>query len=191
MDDQSQVEIEKKFIYQELVTEKDVLFKVQDRSFRAEQLMAHFLGSLKKAASAEQMVLSVPSHSSHSERQAVLDSARIAGIDSVRLMSDHSAIAVAWAYSTKTKLMSSDERRTVCFVDMGLSSSFVAVAQFQKQGEKMGAKMLYQKSERNLGARDFDHNLLLHFKTQIYNDTKVDITDKPKVILRLLKALTK
>jgi len=53
------------------------------------------------------MVLSVPTYAEDNERQALLDSAQIAGIECMGLLSDHLAVAKAYSYMRKNEIMNS------------------------------------------------------------------------------------
>lgn len=51
-----------------------------------------------------EMVISIPSYATNTERQAYLDAAEIAGIKCVRLINDSTAVALTYEYQKKNEL---------------------------------------------------------------------------------------
>jgi heat shock protein 4 len=82
------------------------------------------------------------------ERQAYLDAAEIAGLKTLRLINESTAIALNYGFFRKTDLPDKDPRY-VAFVDLGHSKLTVTIASFLKG--KM--RIVVHKSDRNLGAR--------------------------------------
>ena len=101
------------------------------------------------------IVISVPSYYSNSERQAVLDAAEIANLKCIRLINESTAIALNYGFFRKADLLEK-EPRNVVFVDLGHSKLTVTIASFLKG--KM--RIIIHNSDRNLGARNMD-NLLV------------------------------
>ena len=101
------------------------------------------------------IVISVPSYYSNSERQAVLDAAEIANLKCIRLINESTAIALNYGFFRKADLPEKDPRNVV-FVDLGHSKLTVTIASFLKG--KM--RIIVHNSDRNLGARNMD-NLLV------------------------------
>ena len=97
------------------------------------------------------IVISVPSYYSNSERQAVLDAAEIADLKCIRLVNESTAIALAYGFFRKADL-TDKEPRYVAFVDFGHSKLTVTIASFLK-GK---TRILIHNSDRNLGARNMD-----------------------------------
>ena len=101
------------------------------------------------------IVISVPSYCSNVERQSSLDAAEIAGLKCLRLINESTAISLQYGFFRKKDLDAKEERRVV-FVDFGHSKTTVTIASFI-QGK---TKIICHKSDRNLGARDFDWAIL-------------------------------
>ena len=99
----------------------------------------------------KQLVLAIPTYSTNAEKQAYLDSADIAGIKCLRLISESTAIALTYGYFKKAEL-SAGKQRIVCFIDFGHSKLTVTFASFL-QGR---TKILMTHSNRNLGGRNMD-----------------------------------
>lgn len=77
------------------------------------------------------MVLSIPSYAEDNERIALLDSAQIAGVECMGLLSDHLAIAKAYSYMRRNDIMNAkDIWKTICFIDFGYSYFSITFVQF-------------------------------------------------------------
>jgi len=147
----------------------------------AEQVMAFFLNQLKHVSNSQNMVLSVSSHADQEERLALMNSAKIAGINCLGLLNDHSAVALGYAYSKFKEISKADGVwRTVCFIDLGLSQFSISIVEFYKDM----AKVILVCSDRNLGARDISNTVLLDFAERFKNETKdnLDVLSNPKCV---------
>lgn len=105
--------------------------------FTVEQVMAFYLKKLhefyvKAEAPGKDVVLSIPSYTSNTERQALVDACEIAGLKCLRVINDNTAICYNYGFFRKNDLPSEGER-VVAFVDMGHSKTTVTIAGF-KQG---------------------------------------------------------
>ena len=99
----------------------------------------------KAGLTSNEMVLSVPTYLSNSERQAYLDACEIAGIKCIRLINESTAIALTYGFFRKNDL-NADKARIVAFVDFGHSKLTVSYASF-KPGKM---KILGTHSDKNL-----------------------------------------
>ena len=88
---------------------------------------------------------------SNVERQGVLDAAEIAGLKTLRLINESTAIALNYGFFRKGDLPDK-EARNVAFVDLGHSKTTVTIASVLK-GK---TRIVIHKSDRNLGARNMD-----------------------------------
>jgi heat shock protein 4 len=194
---QEQLAIEKKFIthnFVELPNKKlgiEVTQMGVKHTLTIEQVMAFFLVKIKKYYEnaeilSKDFVISVPSYFSNVERQALLDAAEIAGIKCLRLINESTAIALQYGFFRKKDLDAKEERR-VAFVDVGHSKTTVTIASFI-QGK---TKIIIHKSERNLGARDFDWALLDLVGGEFAKKYGADPRKNPRCIIRMLEAIEK
>lgn len=153
--------------------------------------MAFYLKKLKKfyeeaGIMSNEMVLTVPSYFSNAERQSVLDAAEIANIKCLRLLNESTAIALNYGFFRKADLDDKNPR-VVAFVDLGHSKCTITIASFLKG--KM--RIINHKSDRNIGARNFDY-LLTDLLGEVF--TKKVGADPRKNIrsrLRMLDAIEK
>jgi len=99
-------------------------FSVGQKTFLAEQILGMMLTKVtdivktETGEDIENCVLSVPLHFTQTQRAAVLDSASLAGISSVQIINDTSALALAYG-KTKSDLPEETSPRYVVFVDVG------------------------------------------------------------------------
>jgi len=169
----------------------EVKIRGETHIFQAEQIMAYYLKKVKtyfeKAGMpSKEIVISVPSYATNSERQAYLDAAEIAGIQCVRLINESTACALTYGFFRKNDL---DEKkpRTVAFVDFGHSKLSVTFASFTKG--KM--KVLGTHSNRNLGARQIDLQLLELLGGEFFKKYGCDPRENIRCRLRLLDSIEK
>ena len=195
IDCKEQLEEEKKFITYPVVEleNKRIGFEVMCRgekyTFTPEQVMAFYLKRAKTyfenaGMQAREMVLSVPTYATNTERQAYLDAAEIAGIKCVKLINESTAIALNYGFFRKAEL---DKPRTVCFIDFGHSKLTVTYAKFQ-QGK---TKIISSHSDRNLGARQIDYLLFDLFAGEFAKKYGCDPRKAVKPRLRMLDAIEK
>ncbi|KZO95492.1 heat shock protein 70 [Calocera viscosa TUFC12733] len=187
-------EIEKKFINAELVDANGtvgvrVLYRGQKQTFSATQLLAMYLGKLGQTAATElqqdvtDCVIAVPGWYTEVQRRAVLDSAFIAGLNPLRLITDTTAVALGYGI-TKSDLPPPETPRHVVFVDIGHSNYSVAVVAFA-QGQLTVKSTAY---DRHFGGRDFDYALVQHFAEEFKGKYKIDVLSSPKAVFRLATA---
>lgn len=122
--------------------------------------MSFYLNRIKIQSGSNKMVLSVPTYANSRERQALMDSAMIADIDCLDILNNHIAIAKAYSFSKSKEIHKSvDVWKTVCFIDFGLSSLSICLVEY---GPSNG-KVLYTASDRKIGTRNIDLNLMKYF----------------------------
>ena len=102
---------------------------------------------------ANDLCISCPSFYTSTERQALKDSAAIAGLKLLRVYNESTANVMNYGIFRKGYL-DAEKERLVCFVDFGSSKTSVFVAKIWKNK----AEILFEKNHRNLGVRDLDYN---------------------------------
>lgn len=102
-----------------------------------------------------EICLTFPSYATKEERQVLLDACVIANIKP-RLVSESKAILFSYGHQNWQELRNSSEKKIVVFIDIGYSKTTVIVASF----EKKYSEILVEKSDKNLGGRDLDWQLL-------------------------------
>jgi len=117
----------------------------------------------------------------------VIDAATIAGINVIRLINDHTAVAIFYLYMNNRNI-TDDEIRNVFFIDMGGANTSVSVVEFKKNKEQSGFKILSSAYDPELGGRDIDLALAYYFAERFNKKHKIDLKEIPKCWIRLLMA---
>ncbi|KAF8444930.1 HSP70-domain-containing protein [Boletus edulis BED1] len=158
----------------------------EQRTFSATQLVAMYLAKLRDTASHElksavsDVVIAVPGWYTDAQRRAIQDAAAIAGLNTLRVINDTTAVALSWGI-TKSDLPEPESPRHILFVDVGHSSMSVAIIAFSK-GQLVVKAAAY---DRHLGGRDIDYALLQHFAAEFKTKYKIDVLSNPKATFRL------
>ena len=103
-------------------------------------------------------VITVPSNFTDSQRKALLDSARIAGLNCMSLLNDTTASAIAYAYDKKI-----ENRDNILIFDLGayyLNMSLVSI----ENGHVVVRK---SSSYSGLGGIMYDHEMVKHLLANI------------------------
>ena len=168
-----------------------VMYNDEEVMLTPERAMAMLMKCLQGIAELDQggsvtdVVISVPSYFTDSERHAMLDSASIAGFNCLRLMNDSTAAALSYGiYKTD---MPADKTTNVAFVDCGAMDTTVTIVAFVK-GK---LTVLATACDRNLGGRDFDMILAEHFAAEWKEKHKIDAKTNKKAMYRLVTAAEK
>eukprot|EP01137_Pigoraptor_chileana_P004687 Opistho-2@46663 len=151
------------------------------------QVTAMLFGQLKTTAERElktkvvDCVISAPTFFNDAQRRALSDAAQIAGLNSLRIMNDTTAVALNYGIYKQDLPAETEKPRIVVFVDFGQCSFKVAAVSFVK-GK---LTILSTASDPTLGGRNFDEVLLDHFCTEFKGKYKIDVKSRPKALMRL------
>ena len=115
-----------------------------------------------------------------------MDASEIAGFKCLRIINESTAICLNYGFFRKADL---DEKnaRTVAFVDFGHSKTTVTIASFVK-GK---CKIICHHSDRNLGARDFDYQIMLKLGEEFQKKHGCDPRKNDRTRIRMLEAIEK
>lgn len=185
-------EVEKKFINAQLVDANGTVgvkinYLGEPTTFNATQLVASYLGKLRDTASNElkapvtDVVIAVPGWYTDVQRRAVLDGAKIAGLNALRLINDTTAVALGYGITKSDLPENPADARNICFVDIGHADYSASVVAFSK-GQLTVKGTAY---DRHFGGRDFDYALIQHFAEEFKQKYKIDVMSNPKAIFRL------
>ncbi|GLE03766.1 hypothetical protein PINS_up012668 [Pythium insidiosum] len=172
-----------------------------EQRFSTEQLAAMLLGKLaqqvRRQLSADDepfhVNLAVPSGWGAAERHALLFAAKIAGIPSASVLSRDAALARC--FHRKHPMAAAEDgseedastKRHILIVDMGHTSTSVAVVALSAQGEDV----LASACDLQLGSENFDLQLYAHFKVEIEAALGLSLAHHAKEGKRLLQACEK
>ena len=141
---------------------------------------------VKAEAPTKDIVLTIPSYCSNTERQSLVDAAEIAGFKCLRVINESTAIAYNYGFFRKNDL-STDSERVVAFVDMGHSKTTVTIAGF-KQKE---CRIITHRSDRNLGGRDLDYAIMQKVGEEFMKKYGDDPRENVRCRLRMLETIEK
>ncbi|KAJ9537816.1 hypothetical protein OSB04_030549 [Centaurea solstitialis] len=149
-------------------------YSCETKSFTPIQILGMVFSNMKRLAemnlnaSVVDCCIGIPVYFTDLQRRAVLEVAKIAGLNPVKLM--HETTATALAYGMYETDLSENKQRNVAFVDIGRDSMQVCIAAF-KEGEM---KILAHSFDRSVGGRDFDEVLFHSFAEQLKSRYKID-----------------
>lgn len=165
----------------------------EEHIFTPEQIAAMLFTKLKDISETalqtviNDCVISVPSYYTQSERMALLDAARIAGLNVLRLFNETTATALCYGIYKQDLPATEAPPRNVVFVDCGYASLQVCICAFHK-GK---LQMLASAADSQLGGRDMDFILAEHFCKEFQSRYNIDARTNPRAYIRLLAEVEK
>jgi len=168
-------------------------FNLGSKPFVPEQILGMMLTKVREIVRTEQKedietcVISVPLHFSQTQRAAVLDSARLAGLPAVQIINDTSALALAYGKTKSDLPETAASPRYVIFVDLGcggLQTSLAAVSKYK-------ATVLATSTSTATGGKFMDSALLNYTVAEIENKYGCQIRNNKKAINKLRLAVEK
>ncbi|KAJ9537815.1 hypothetical protein OSB04_030548 [Centaurea solstitialis] len=150
-------------------------YRGERKSFTPIQVMGIVFTNMKRVAennSSAPVVdccIGIPVYFTDLQRRAVLEAAKIAGLNPLRLM--HETTATALAYGIYKTDLPENKPIIVAFVDIGNASMQVCIAGFKK-GEM---KILAHSFDRGPVGRAFDEVLFQHFAEKFMADYEIDV----------------
>lgn len=171
----------------------EVEYQNQTQIFSVEQITAMMLINERKIVEADsagkikvqEVVISVPTYWTDAQRRALKDAAEIAGLNCHQLLNEPTALAIPYGMYKKDLPEDSDPL-LVLFVNFGHASCSAAVVAFSKTSLRV-ISTVYD----DIGGRDFDEQLYLHFAKEALEKNKVDISKNNRAQLRLRQACEK
>lgn len=164
-------------------------YEAEQININAEQLLAGVFNeaiSVLKLNNIDQKeaVVSVPSFFNQVERQAVIDAAKIAGLEITKLYNESAANVMNYGIFRMGDLDPKNPR-LVGFVDMGHSKTSIFFANIWKDK----ADILFETSDPNLGTRNLDLMMLSHYTHAFEQKHRINLNESPKSVFRLLEAI--
>ncbi|VDO94934.1 unnamed protein product [Soboliphyme baturini] len=165
----------------------------ETRVFTPIQVMAALFTKLKDItemylkAKVHDCVISVPCFWTDAQRRSMLDAAKVADLNCLKLINETTAVALNYGLYKSDLPKEDEDPRKVLFFDMGQTSSQAYICAFNK-GQ---LKMLGVAWDMNLGGKDFDSVLCNHFADQFKAQHKIDIRNNRKSVIKLQEACEK
>ncbi|OMJ08190.1 Chaperone protein DnaK [Smittium culicis] len=120
-----------------------------------------FLGS-----EIEYAVITVPAYFNDSQRQATVDAAEVAGLKTIKILNEPTAVAIAYGI-----LDSKDIYQKVLVYDLGGGTFDITVIQVKNSD----IQVLATGGDTNLGGEDFSNNLVNFFIGKFQSDHNLDV----------------
>lgn len=162
-------------------------FLGQPKLLSAEQLTAALFTKLKLIGEAalqtkvHDVVVSVPTYFTDAERHALLDAARVAGLNVLKLMNETTATALAYGIYKQDLPEPDKPSRNVVFVDIGYTGTQMSACSFNK-----GKLSVLSYSHCLVGGRCFDEAITRHFCEEFRDKYKLDVMANKKAQLKLI-----
>lgn len=171
-----------------------VNYNDEESTFTCEQIVGMILSKYNQIASAANEntkigynVLSCPAYYNDAQRRALLNGAKIGGLNVLRLLNEHAAVALAYGIYKSARNLFSDEPQYTMFIDMGNTAYTVSVVAFV-QGKLEVKSVEY---DRSLGGRDFDMAVAKFANEEFQAKYKLDALSEAKPRMKLLAAAEK
>lgn len=136
----------------------------------------------------EECFLTVPYYYTISDRQVILEAAKIAGFPFIKLINETAALAASYAFFKKTSLPAPNEPpKKVVFVDVGYSQAQISMAEVHKDG----ARVVLAQHSTEVGGYYFDNVIREYFASVFLQTKKLDAKSNRKAWLRLAEEAEK
>eukprot|EP00299_Pterocystis_sp_00344_P018880 c9404_g1_i1.p1 GENE.c9404_g1_i1~~c9404_g1_i1.p1 ORF type:complete len:857 (+),score=224.07 c9404_g1_i1:69-2573(+) len=165
--------------------EAEVQYEDKTQIFKVERLLGMLLSNLRSTAETElktkvvDCVLTVPTSFRVAERQAVLDAAKMIGLNPLCLINSTTAAALQWGFYRQP-----EEGQIICICDCGHSSFDVAIVQYHK--DKL--TVLGVASSTKAAGAELDNAITRHLVSLFKQNFKVDASTRPRALVRVQQA---
>ena len=182
------VQDELKHLAYKVIPDKDDKPMVQlenGQTYYPEQISAMILAEMKRIAenflghSVKDLVVTTPAHFSDSARSATRDAATIAGLNTLRIINEPTAAALAFGLDKNFK----GERNVVIF-DCGGGTFDVSLLTIDEGMFEVKATG----GDTHLGGEDFDNRMVTHFVEEFKRKFKSDVSTNQRALHRLKTA---
>jgi molecular chaperone DnaK len=164
----------------------DVAFEIRGQLISPQEVSAHVLRKLKKAAEdylgepVTEAVITVPAYFNDAQRQATKDAGRIAGLDVKRIVNEPTAAALAYGLDKK-------EDEVISVYDFGGGTFDVSILEV---GDNV-VQVIATNGDTHLGGDDIDQRVMDYLIAEFKKDQGIDVAKDKMVIQRLKDAAEK
>ncbi|CAG0903209.1 unnamed protein product [Darwinula stevensoni] len=146
---------------------------------KMKELAAAYLGrDRKEVIDAGEAVVTVPASFNSAQRQATIDSGKIAGFRKVHIINEPTAAAIACCFKKVSK-----ERNFLIF-DLGGGTLDISIVTYNN-----GIYCVkYTAGRSDLGGEDFDNNIMCHLVEKVFKRDKEGLKKDKQALLRLRAA---
>ncbi|RMG95028.1 MAG: molecular chaperone DnaK [Deltaproteobacteria bacterium] len=164
-----------------------VEFEIRGKRYTPQQISAHVLMKLKKAAEdylgepVKEAVITVPAYFNDSQRQATKDAGRIAGLEVKRIVNEPTAAALAYGLNKKGK------EELVAVFDLGGGTFDISILEVAENV----VEVVSTNGDTHLGGDDFDNRIMEWLIEEFRKETGIDVSGDKLVRQRLKDAAEK
>merc|ERR1711933_460767 len=157
------------------------------KEFTAEEISAKVLRKLANDAEkyygekVEKAVITVPAYFNDSQRRATEDAGRIAGLEVLRIVNEHTAASLSYGLEKK------EVEETILVFDLGGGTLDVSILEV---GEGV-IEVLSTCGDSQLGGDDYDAVIVQDLSGGFYKENNIDLTKKSNAVQRLTEAAEK
>jgi molecular chaperone DnaK len=164
----------------------EVLVKIQDKTYRPEEISAMILQKLKEIAEEyadeeiKQAVITVPAYFNDAQRQATKDAGTIAGLEVLRIINEPTAASLAYGL---------DKKKTgkIAVFDLGGGTFDISILELSDGVFQVKAT----NGDTHLGGDDFDRVVMNWLIEQFKQESGVDISNDKMALQRVKDAAEK
>ena len=182
-------EIDKKYISSlpyKVVEGKDgkACVRVNGKIYTPEQISGYILSYLKESAEDKlgvkinSAVITVPAYFNDAQRQATIDSGKIANLDVKRIINEPTAAALSYG-------VDKNKNEVVAVYDLGGGTFDVSILEISNQGV---IEVKSTGGDSFLGGEDFDNTIVDYINGKFIKDYGVDLKKDPKSLYKLKEA---
>lgn len=169
----------------------DINYKDKLEKYYPESVMGTYFNKLKSiftgiCSDDKDVCVTVPDYFTVNERQAMIDSVRVANLKLISLINESSANCLNYGMSRRGQF-DDNNPRIVAFVDIGHSKTSVFFGQFGRNLQKVVSVT----TERCLGARDFDYALVEYFSDMFQKKYGCNPMKNKKCVIRMIDFISK
>jgi molecular chaperone DnaK len=167
----------------------DAWVKVGDRKLAPPQVSAEVLKKMKQTAedylghSVTQAVITVPAYFNDSQRQATIDSGRIAGLEVLRVINEPTAAALAFGMDKQEK----GDRKIAVF-DCGSGTHDISIIEIADVDGDKQFEVLSTNGDTMLGGADIDQKIIQFLCDDFKKQNGIDLTKDSMAVQRLKDA---
>ena len=187
---------EKKFMLYNYEYNKEINEYLYDCNYKKklpiENIMSSFFSYLSKTWSNKDnkkkvsgVVLSIPDYFTLYQRKIMQNILKISNINCYCLLNESSSVCLSY-FVHHYKDLSPTNEKIICFIDLGQCKLSLHLCSFTTKE----AKVLYSKSNKFIGCRDFDIKVLNHLEKNFPEQIK-NIKKNKKYIIKILQTIEK
>jgi molecular chaperone DnaK len=166
---------------------EDVRVELRGRLYSVPELSAMLLQEMRVIAEEElkrevnQAVVTVPAYFNDSQRQAVVDAGKIAGLEVLRIINEPTAAALAYGFRRA-------QAQRLAIYDLGGGTFDISIVEVEKNNE---FTVIATTGDSYLGGEDFDVRIVDWVVKKFLEEHDIDLRDSPIALQRLKQAAQK